>query len=135
MPSFNRISRMVFIAVLLCSYTALFSVEGYLRYCYPHTDISYQEATYTLTADAGSHAEKLVKTGHTDEPVYKNRSKSKKTNWLNKRFSPVSPATVPASAEAIAIDYAVIRKIYFSFDQHIITTETDHASLRAPPAC
>lgn len=135
MPTFNRISQLVFKTLLLCVYTALFSVEVYFRYVHPQADVSYQTiASYTLEENPSTHTERLVKTGHAPEEILKTHTKHKKGIWLNKRFSPVSPATLATLTFDTNPEYVIVRKIYFSYDQHIITTNTDHASLRAPPA-
>lgn len=130
MPLNSRISRCVFKLLLLCIYGAFFSVQGYLRFTNPLTDLSNR---YYYTGSYG-HIQygKTVK-GGAEVKATGALPKSKKSGWLNKRFSPqpVIKADIPVYQPERF--YSIVHHCYEYYQEHIIRTAPGHASLRAPP--
>ncbi len=130
MPLNSRISQFVFKLLLLCIYGAFFSVQGYLRYTQPLTDLS-NRYYYHTPAGYGQYHEKAVQTQVVK--ALAGYPKSKKTSWLNKRFSPQPVMAVETAVFQPERFYSIVTHSYQYYQEHIINTALGHASLRAPP--
>ena len=126
MPLNSRISQFIFKLLLLSIYGAFFSVQGYLRYTQPLTDLSNR---YYYTSTYGGHsldkATQVVKeTGG---------AKNKKPGGLNKRFAPQPVIAVDPVSYQPERFYSIVHHCFRYYQEHIIQTASGHASLRAPP--